>query len=116
MDMGYLATAEKFQLDEKTIKSIWNTWSSQQQDNIALPEHIGLHHIWIAGGDRILITDVQRNTLIEILPITSPEAVLAWIRARNYQDINTAMIGFDVDLRDLIKMINPMIEIRISRP
>ena len=104
-EAGYAPAAARFGIDEKTARSFWSAWAALRESGLPQrpPEFMGLHLGRVAGTERTLVTDVQHQAVVDILPGTGFADVGAWLeKASGAGRIDSVAIGLHPPFREAV--------------
>lgn len=66
----FVDLADRIGLDEKTIRNIFGDYVNERESNrkVVLPSYIGIDEVHLIGKPRCVITNLENNSIIDMLP------------------------------------------------
>lgn len=91
-------------VDDKTIRHIFDDFVAWLNQSIVFttPEVLGIHEIKIIGQPRVLLTNAQSLTLIDILPSCSPTELSAYLKSMRDREKVCALA---IDMNDVYRRL-----------
>ena len=101
--------AHRYGVDEKTIKNILDTLVARLEETTSFetPRWLGIDEVHIVGKPRAVLTNIQQQTLVEMLPDRNKTTILAYLRSLEHHKISVVTMGMWRPYRDAVQEVIP---------
>lgn len=118
MRRTFASLAEETGIDEKTIRSIFKRYADSLDSTIRfeVPRWMGIDEIHIIKKPRCLITNVEENTLVNMLPNREKKAVVAYLKEiGNKKAIRYVAMDMWRPYKDAVKTVLPDAQVVVDK-
>lgn len=118
-EAGYLAAAQRFNIDEKTARSMWQDWAAPRERDLPsrVPGFLGLHPVSIAGCERTLVTDVEAMAVVDVLRGAGVADVLSWLDGFGPAiRVDAVALGIHPPFREAVRQRLPTARVLVCPP
>lgn len=113
----FLAVAEETGVDEKTIRNIFRDHINELEKTVCFetPKWMGIDEIHLIKP-RGVITDVQNNTIVELLPNRNKETIIKFLsQLEGREDIHYVAMDMWLPYRDAVELVLPQAIIVVDK-
>lgn len=114
----HASIAEEVGVDEKTVRNIFRDYVNRLEKNlqIELPQWLGIDEIHIIGKPRCVLTNIEKRTLIDILPKRDKATLVYYlIKLPNKNRVQYVCMDMWEPYRSAIQAVMPQARIIIDK-
>jgi len=113
----FVSLSDEIGLNEKTIRNIFRDYVNRLEKNVRFqtPQWLGIDEIYIISP-RCLITNIQDNTIIDILPDRNKPTVIAYLQSLpDRQRIRYVAMDMWRPYRDAVRIVLPQAQVVVDK-
>ena len=101
--------AHRYGVDEKTIKNILDAYITRLDAAVKFetPTWLGIGEVQIVGKSRALMTNIQLQTLVEMLPDCNKTTIFAYLQSLETHKVKVVSMAMRRPYRDAVREVIP---------